>query len=108
MRRSHSPPLVRERADHAPPNPFTRMPIMRMRTQILVADDNPDNLEILRMRLSSRGYDVITAADGEEALAIAKERQPDLILLDVMMPRLDGVAVCQRLRADPRLPFTPI
>ena len=81
---------------------------MRMRTQILVADDNPDNLEILRMRLSSRGYDVITAADGEEALAIAKERQPDLILLDVMMPRLDGVAVCQRLRADPRLPFTPI
>ena len=81
---------------------------MRMRTQILVADDNPDNLEILRMRLSSQGYDVITAADGEEALAIAKERQPDLILLDVMMPRLDGVAVCQRLRADPRLPFTPI
>jgi class 3 adenylate cyclase len=79
-----------------------------MRAQILVADDNPDNLEILRARLCAQGYEVITAADGEEALATAKERQPDLILLDIMMPKLDGVAVCQRLRADPVLPFIPI
>jgi adenylate cyclase len=81
---------------------------VRMRAQILVADDNPDNREILRIRLCSKGYDVITAADGEEALATAKERQPDLILLDIMMPKLDGVEVSQRLRADPSLPFIPI
>ena len=81
---------------------------MRTPPRILVVDDNPTNVKILQTRLASAGYDIVTAADGEEALATARESAPDLILLDVMMPRLDGIEVCRRLRADPSFPFTPI
>lgn len=81
---------------------------MRSPAQILIADDNPDNLEIFRVRLAAHGYDVLTATDGEEALAIARERRPDVILLDVMMPRMDGVEVCRRLKEDASLPYMPI
>ena len=66
------------------------------------------NLEILQTRLALHGYDIVTATDGEAALALAREKQPDLILLDVMMPKLDGFEVCRRLRGDPALPFMPI
>ena len=76
--------------------------------RILVVDDSPANVEILQMRLQAQGYEIKTAADGEEALAAVREHQPDLILLDVMMPKLDGIEVCRRLRADPALPFVPI
>jgi class 3 adenylate cyclase len=76
--------------------------------RILVVDDTPANVHILQLRLSAHGYDVLTAADGEAALAAARESQPDLILLDVMMPKVDGLEVCRRLRADPSFPFTPI
>jgi class 3 adenylate cyclase len=76
--------------------------------RILVVDDSPANVEILQMRLQAQGYEIKTAADGEEALTAVREHQPDLILLDVMMPRLDGIEVCRRLRADPALPFVPI
>ena len=75
---------------------------------ILVVDDNPVNVDILRTRLDSHGYRTIAAADGEAALAAAHTHHPDLILLDVMMPKLDGIEVCRRLRADPTFPFTPI
>ena len=81
---------------------------MRTPPRILIVDDNPMNLEILQTRLAVHGYEIVTAADGEEALTIASEKQPDLILLDVMMPRMDGIEVCRRLRSDPALPFTPI
>ena len=81
---------------------------MRTPPRILIVDDNPMNLEILQTRLAVHGYEIVTAADGEEALTIASEKQPDLILLDVMMPRMDGIEVCRRLRSDPSLPFTPI
>jgi adenylate cyclase len=76
--------------------------------RILVVDDNETNRDVLKTRLAVHGYDLIEAADGEEALAIAKECQPDLILLDVMMPKLDGVEVCRRLKSDPAAPFTSI
>ena len=76
--------------------------------RILVVDDNPANVEILQMRLLAQGYEIRTAADGEEALSAVREHQPDLILLDVMMPKLDGIEVCRRLRADPAQPFVPI
>ena len=66
------------------------------------------NLDILQTRLALHGYDIVTATDGEVALALAREKQPDLILLDVMMPKLDGFEVCRRLRGDPALPFIPI
>ncbi|OGL20157.1 MAG: guanylate cyclase [Candidatus Rokubacteria bacterium RIFCSPLOWO2_12_FULL_69_21] len=66
------------------------------------------NVDILQSCLGFHGYEIITATDGEEALATAREKHPDLILLDVMMPRLDGLEVCRRLKADPSLPFMPI
>ena len=81
---------------------------MRTPARILIADDNPDNLDIFRTRLAVHGYEILTAADGEEALAVAREKQPDLILLDVMMPKMDGTDVCRRLKADTSLPFMPI
>jgi len=71
-------------------------------------DDTPANVHILQARLAANGYDIVTATDGEAALVAVKETQPDLILLDVMMPKMDGFEVCRRLRADASLPFTPI
>ncbi len=81
---------------------------MRTPPLILIADDNPMNLDIFQARLAAHGYTILTAANGEEALAIATAHQPDLILLDVMMPRVDGLEVCRRLKADTTLPFMPI
>jgi adenylate cyclase len=81
---------------------------VRTPPQILIVDDNPENLDILQTRLASHGYEILTARDGEEALATAREKRPDLILLDIMMPKLDGIEVCRRLKADRSLPFMPI
>jgi adenylate cyclase len=81
---------------------------MRTPPRILVVDDNANNVEILRMRLESHGYEVVTAVDGEAGLAAVHDQHPDLILLDIMMPKLDGVEVCRRIRADSSLPFIPI
>jgi class 3 adenylate cyclase len=63
---------------------------------------------MLEMRLHHSGYEVVVARDGEEALALAHEHHPDLILLDIMMPKLDGIEVCRRLKGDAAFPFTPI
>lgn len=73
-----------------------------MSERILIADDDPDIVRFVEVNLRLEGYDVVTAADGEEAIAVARENRPALALLDVMMPRLDGYEVCQRLRSDPR------
>src|SRR6516162_6303596 len=81
---------------------------MRERPLILVVDDVPDNVDILQMRLESRGYEVATAGDGAEALEKTRALQPDLLLLDIMMPKIDGIEVVKRLKADPRLPFIPV
>ncbi|WP_425066559.1 adenylate/guanylate cyclase domain-containing protein [Reyranella sp.] len=81
---------------------------MRDPARILVVDDVPDNVEILRMRLESLGYEVVTAVDGEQALTAVRETLPDLILLDIMMPRIDGLEVVRRLKADRTLPFIPV
>jgi DNA-binding response OmpR family regulator len=67
---------------------------------VLVADDDPDILTLVGFRLERAGYEVLPARDGEEALALALERQPDLAILDVMMPKLDGYEVTQRLRSN--------
>jgi adenylate cyclase len=66
------------------------------------------NVDILKTRLAVHGYEILTATDGAEALDIARAQQPDLILLDIMMPRIDGIEVCKRLKADTALPFMPI
>jgi adenylate cyclase len=75
---------------------------------ILVVDDVLDNVEILQLRLESQGYEVIAAADGEAALAVIREQQPDLVLLDIMMPKLDGIGAVKAMKADPGLPFIPV
>src|SRR5262249_10599823 len=75
---------------------------------ILIVDDQPMNVDILKTRLAVHGYELLTATDGAEALAVASTQEPDLILLDVMMPKIDGIEVCKRLKADPALPFMPI
>lgn len=81
---------------------------MRDRPLILIADDNPTNRDILGTRLATQGYEIVAAGDGEEALELARRLRPDLVLLDIIMPKLDGLEVCRRLKADPSLPFMPI
>src|SRR5215470_2590711 len=77
-------------------------------SRILIVDDTPANLHILQLRLAASGYEILTASDGEGAIAAARQHHPDLILLDVMMPKMDGIEVCRQLRADSSLPFIPI
>ena len=68
--------------------------------KVLIADDEPDILEILKYNLTGEGYEVVTAKDGDEALEKARRTQPDLVVLDVMMPKKTGVEVCQILRTQ--------
>jgi adenylate cyclase len=75
---------------------------------ILVVDDLEQNVKLLDAVLSPRGYDVVTAGSGEEALERVRERPPDLVLLDVLMPGIDGYEVCRRLRDDPATAYLPI
>jgi adenylate cyclase len=82
--------------------------MMREPPLILVVDDVPDNVDILQMRLESQGYEVATAGDGAEALEKTRALHPDLVLLDIMMPKIDGIEVVKRLKADPSLPFIPV
>ena len=69
--------------------------------RILIADDNPQGVELLEAYLSVTDYEIRTAADGEETLQRVADWQPDLILLDVMMPKISGFEVCKRLRGNP-------
>ncbi|MBI3399174.1 MAG: response regulator [Deltaproteobacteria bacterium] len=75
---------------------------------ILVVDDNQDNVELLDALLSSRGYAILKAYNGEDALKIAEEARPHLIILDVMMPRMDGYEVCRRLKTNDKTRFIPV
>jgi adenylate cyclase len=81
---------------------------MRDPPLILVVDDVPDNVDILQMRLEAQRYEVMTAGDGLEALEKVCALLPDLVLLDVMMPKLDGIETVKRLKADASLPFIPV
>ncbi|MEO8289976.1 MAG: response regulator [Gaiellaceae bacterium] len=81
---------------------------MRARPVVLVADDDPDILTLIQVRLEKDGYDVLGAADGERALAVAFEHTPDLVLLDVMMPKLDGYQVTRQLRAHEATRAMPV
>jgi two-component system cell cycle response regulator len=80
----------------------------RKKKRILVVDDHEDNIELLRARLEARGYEVEGASDGQAALDAVKRVCPDLILLDVMMPKMDGIEVVRRLKANADLPFIPV
>jgi len=76
--------------------------------KILLVDDEPDILEILEYNLRKEGYDVATASNGEAGLKLASEFRPDLIVLDIMMPIMDGVEVCRQLRANPEFDNTVV
>ena len=75
---------------------------------ILLVDDEPDIIEIIRYNLSAEGYKIATAENGKEALKIAKREKPHLIILDVMMPEMDGIETCHQLRKEPELKDTLI
>lgn len=75
-------------------------PVDSLPPRVLIADDNPQGVELLEAYLGEMGYAIQTASDGEETLAKVHEWKPDLILLDIMMPKISGFEVCKRLRAD--------
>jgi len=81
---------------------------MESKSNILVVDDNPDKLSLIEAALRLAGYNVITATDGEEALSALESYQPDLVITDVMMPRLNGYELAQRIRANPATKFIPV
>lgn len=80
----------------------------KSKIKILLVDDEPDILEILEFNLSNEGYQIFTANNGKEALSIADKHIPHLIILDVMMPIMDGIETCERLRMDKRFKDTVI
>jgi two-component system phosphate regulon response regulator PhoB len=78
------------------------------RSRILVVDDEPDLVELVRHHLVREHYEVVTAGDGETGLAEARRKLPDLVVLDLMLPGIDGLEVCRRLRSDTRTSHIPI
>lgn len=81
---------------------------MQSKSNILVVDDNADKLQLIEAALSLAGYHVTTATDGVEALAAIESYQPDLVITDVMMPRMNGYELAQRIRANPLTKFIPV
>jgi len=79
-----------------------------MSARILVVDDVPANVKLLEARLSAEYFDVVTASCGTEALEICERGECDIVLLDVMMPDMDGFEVCRRLKASPVTHFVPV
>ena len=79
-----------------------------MRAKVLVADDERQIRDLLSEFLTSEGYEVLLASDGEEATGLAEREYPDVILLDVKMPGIDGIEVCKRLKAEPKTQFIPV
>lgn len=77
-------------------------------TKILLVDDEPDLVQMISLRLKSVGYEVVTACDGQEALEQVKQTKPDLLILDLMLPKLDGYKVCRLLKFDERTKELPI
>jgi DNA-binding response OmpR family regulator len=70
--------------------------------KILVTDDEPNILKVVSARLKNFGYEVVTAGDGEEARQKARETHPDLVLLDIMLPKIDGLTLCKEFKSDPK------
>jgi len=77
-------------------------------SRVLIADDNDQNRELLDAYLANENYQILMARDGEETLQVVREQQPDLILLDIMMPRMSGYEVCEQLKADSEFSGIPV
>lgn len=76
--------------------------------RVVVADDDPDIVDILTFNLEAAGYEVQSAADGEQALALVTSSRPDLVVLDIMMPKMDGLEVLAALKAEPQTKEIPV
>jgi two-component system alkaline phosphatase synthesis response regulator PhoP len=87
---------------------FTEPPNMGRPPKILVVDDEPDIVEFLQYNLEKQGFETITALNGKDAIRLADEHEPDLILLDIMMPMMDGVETCREMKKNPKLEKTLI
>ena len=81
---------------------------MGMNKKILVVDDDLESLKLIGLMLQRRGYEILAARDGPQALLMAETHAPDLVILDVLMPDMDGYEVCQRLRSNPRTSSLPV
>src|SRR5579864_4323641 len=79
-----------------------------MTARVLVVDDIPSNIKLLEARLVAEYFDVVSASDGQEALARIAEQEPDIVLLDVMMPGMDGFEVCHRIKSNPKTAHVPV
>ncbi len=79
-----------------------------MNEKILIVEDNPQNMRLIEMTLKARNYTLLKAADGEEALYIARREHPDLIIMDVQLPKMGGLEVTRKLRKNPAFSRTPI
>ena len=79
-----------------------------MTERILLVDDEPDLLELVRVNLHQAGYEIETAKGGREALACLRRRRPDLVILDLMLPDIEGTEICRQIRADPALSDLPV
>ncbi len=77
-------------------------------TKILIAEDERDIRDLITFTLRYNGYEVVAATNGEEALALTRQEKPDLVILDVRMPRLTGYDVCRQIKADPQLQHIPV
>jgi two-component system, OmpR family, alkaline phosphatase synthesis response regulator PhoP len=95
------PPSPQPAGDRNAPAPQPATAAQARPARVLIADDNPQGVELLEAYLGETDYDIQTAADGEETLRKVRSWQPDVILLDIMMPKISGFEVCKRLRADP-------
>lgn len=82
--------------------------VRRLKKTVLVVDDEKDLLELVSYQLQRNGYDVLTAANGNDAMQIAKREMPDLMILDLMLPGMDGTEIARRLKADPKTAVIPI
>ncbi|MBI4707088.1 MAG: response regulator [Candidatus Omnitrophica bacterium] len=81
---------------------------MKIKNKILIVDDETELTELLKLRFGALGYKISSAADGEEALNAVKTDKPDLILLDIMLPKLDGISVLLKLKSDPAFKDIPV
>ena len=79
-----------------------------MKNKILIVEDNPRNMKLLEMTLRAKGYTLLTATDGGEALDMAVRERPDLIIMDIQLPKVNGLAVTRKLRETPEFRHTPI
>ena len=79
-----------------------------MQKKILIVDDEQNLVDFVKLRLEANNYQVVCAADGEEALRVFAKEKPDLVLLDILMPKIDGFKVCQMLKKDPACTNIPI